>query len=194
MTFTPPTAGRTPVETQSTIGRTRASKSVRRRLAPAGFTLLELVLVMALIAIIVGMSIPTLHGFAQGRRTTGCADQIAALTRYAHAQAINRATVYRLNIRPISANAPAAYWLTVQGEDGTFKATEDNFGLEYQAPLGVNISWNAPQQQDGGQYIQFQPTGRTDPATILVTGPDRQQIYIACPSATELYKVMTIDE
>jgi len=148
---------------------------------------------MAIIAVIVGLAIPTLHGFAQGRRTTACADQIVSLTQYAHSQAITRGTVYRLNIQPASMNAPAMYWLTVQQEDGTFGKTGDSYGLEFQAPEGVSITWNAPQQADG-QYIQFQSTGRTDPATIQVLGADRQVILIACPSATELFKVMTPDE
>ncbi len=140
-----------------------------------------------------GLARRLVHGFARGRRTQGCADQIAALTQYAHTQAITRATTYRLNISPASMNQPAAYWLTVQAEDGTFVPTGDTMGLQYQAPEGVDISWNAPQQPDG-QYIQFQPTGRTDPATIIVRGADRQVIYIAAPSATELFKVMTPDE
>jgi prepilin-type N-terminal cleavage/methylation domain-containing protein len=169
------------------------SKQVTRVGAPAGFTLLELILVMAIIAIIVGLSVPSLHGFAQGRRTSACADQIAALAHYAHTQAITRATVYRLNIKPAAMNQPAMYWLTVQAEDGTFVPTGDTMGLQYPAPDGADISWNAPQQADG-QYIQFMPTGRSDVATIVVRGADRQVIYIACPSATELYKVMSIDE
>src|SRR6185312_11938531 len=139
------------------------------------------------------LSVPSLHGFAQGRRTTACADQIASLTQYAHSQAITRGTVYRLNIRQGTLNVPTTYFLTVQQEDGTFGPTGDSFGLEFKAPDGVEISWNAPQQPDG-QYIQFQSTGRTDPATIQVHGPDRQVIIIACPSATELYKVMTPEE
>jgi prepilin-type N-terminal cleavage/methylation domain-containing protein len=172
---------------------TAASKLSARVQRPGAFTLLELILVMAIIAVIVGLSVPSLHGFALGRRTTACADQIASLTQYAHTQAITRGMVYRLNIRQGTLNIPATYFLTVQLEDGTFGPTGDSFGLEFKAPDGVDISWNAPQQSDG-QYIQFQPTGRTDPATIQVHGPDRKVILIGCPSATELYKVMTPEE
>jgi len=170
------------------------NNSVARLAAPAGFTLLELILVMAIIAIITGISIPSLHGFAQGRRTTGCADQIVSLTQYAHTQAITRATVYRLNIQPAAGNRPATYWLTMQLDDGTFGPTGDTVSHEFQAPDGVNVTWNAPRQPDG-EYIQFQPNGRTDPAMIQVRGAsDRQAILIASPSATELFKIMTPEE
>jgi Tfp pilus assembly protein FimT len=153
-----------------------------------------LILVMAIIAIIVGMAVPSLNGFSKGRRTTACADQIVSLTRYAHTQAITRAMVYRLNLKPSMGTQSATYWLTVQLDDGTYGPTGDSMGLEFQAPEGVNVTWNAPHQPDGGEYIQFQPTGRTDPATIQVQGADRQVILIACPSATELYKVMSPEE
>jgi len=149
---------------------------------------------MAIIAILVGLAVPSLHGFSQGRRTTACADQIVSLTRYAHTQAITRATVYRLNLQPASGRQPATYWLTLQQDDGTFGPTGDSMGLQFEAPEGVNITWNAPRQPDGGEYIQFQPMGRTDPATIQVLGADGQTIFIACPSATELFKVMTPEE
>jgi prepilin-type N-terminal cleavage/methylation domain-containing protein len=181
------------VETKSTTGAEAAISSCRRRRRTMGFTLLELILVLAIIAVIVGMSIPSLHGFAQGRRTTACVDQIVALTQYAHTQAITRGTVYRLNMRPASMNSRATYWLTVQQDDGQFRPTGDSLGLEFQAPDGVDISWNAPSHADG-QYIQFQSTGRTDPATIHVMGADRQDFLIACPSATELFKAMTPQE
>ena len=179
----------------NSITGTSTPSSKRPIRSPAGaFTLLELILVMAIIAVIVGLAVPSLNGFSKGRRTTACADQIVSLTRYAHTQAITRATVYRLNLKPGSGFQPAVYWLSVQADDGTFVPTGDSMGLEFQAPDGVNISWNAPKQPDGGEYIQFQPSGRTDPAMIQVQGVDRQVILIACPSATELFKVVTPEE
>lgn len=177
--------------TTGRINRPAAASFGDRR--PTAFTLLELILVMAIVAVIVGMAIPRLSGFAQGRRTASCADQVLAVTRYAHTQAIARGAVYRMNLQPGSGTTPATYWLTVQGEDGQFVRTGDSMGIEFQAPDGVDLAWNAPQHADG-QYIEFQPTGRSEQATIEVRSVDRKVITIASLSATELFKIVTPEE
>ena len=178
---------------KSTTGPTSPLAPAAHRRRPIAFTLLELILVMAIVAVIVGLAIPKLSGFALGRRTAACADQLVALTRYAHTQSISTATVYRLNLQPAAGNAPGTYWLTMQGEDGQFIRTGDNLGMDFQVPDGVDVSWNAPQHPDG-QYIEFQPTGRSEQAMIQVRSTDGRVITIASLSSTELFKVMTPDE
>jgi type II secretion system protein H len=158
---------------------------MRRR----AFTLLELILVLAIIAIAVGMAVPRLHGFARGRQTAQCAEQMVALTRYARSQAITRGVPYRLNIDP----GNGTYWLTVQQDDGQFVQFANNVGFQFKAPEGTRLNWNAPMQQDG-QYIQFQPNGRVDPAEIQILSSDGQTYVIGCLSATEMYKVLTPQE
>jgi len=157
-----------------------------------GFTLIELIMVMAVIAIIVGLAVPTLHGFAEGRRTAACADEVVALTQYARSQAITNGKIYRLYLQQ---GAPAKYWIGVQQDDGTYGRTGDSYGRDFVVPDGVSLRWiKTPQQQDGGQYIQFQPSGRTDPASLEIRGPGTQVIDIACYSTTELFHVVTASD
>lgn len=144
---------------------------------------------LAIIAVVVGMAVPTLHGFAQGHRTINCAEQIVALTQWAHTEAVTRGETYRLNIDPNR----RAYWLTVQRDDGQFVNVGREIGQQFIAPDGVMLSWDAPKHDDG-QYLQFMPTGRTDPGNIQLTGPDGKVIRIACFSATELYHIVTDQE
>jgi type II secretion system protein H len=153
------------------------------------FTLLELILVMAIIAIIVGMAVPNLHGFARGRRAAECADQIVALTRYARTQSITQGVPYRLNVSP----SDGTYWLTMQQDDGQFAPMQNSLGLKFQAPEGTKLSWTAPGHQDG-QYILFQPNGRVEQAEVQLMDADGQTFVIGCLSATEMYKLLTLDE
>src|SRR3954454_10901433 len=65
-----------------------------------GFTLLELVLMMAILAILVTMAVPAMRGFGHGREAGDCAAQMVALTRWARTQAVTRGLTYRLNVNP----------------------------------------------------------------------------------------------
>ena len=158
---------------------------MRRR----AFTLLELILVLAIIAIVVGMAVPRLHGFARGRQTAQCAEQIVALTRYARSQAITHGVPYRLNLD----SSNGTYWLTMQQDDGQFVQFANNVGFQFKAPDKTRLSWNAPMQQDG-QYIQFQPNGRVDQAEIRIVDAEGLTYVIGSLSATEMFKVLTPQE
>jgi len=154
-----------------------------------GFTLLELILVMAIIAIAVAMAVPSLHGFAQGRRAGNCAEEILALAQWARTQAIVRGKPYRLNLDP----GAGTFWLTVQEDDGTIQSLGEEFGRTFSVPEGVRLDWNASPQPDG-TYVQFLPTGRCDPATIHVTDPNGKVTEIACFSSTELFHIVSDQE
>ena len=151
-----------------------------------GFTLLELVLVLAILSIALGLAVPSLHGFAQGRRAGECADQIVSLTQWAHTQSIARGLTYRLNLD----SGSRTYWLTVENDDGTVGRPAEDFGRVFSAPDGVTLNWSASTQPDG-TYIRFLPTGRTDPATITVTDLTGHITEITCESATELFHIVS---
>lgn len=127
-----------------------------------GFTLLELVLVLAVLAIIAGMAAPTLRGFVHGRNVPDAAAQLVSLTRWAHTQAIAEGRVYRLNVDP----AAGKYWETT--EDGTgVQKTGTSLGRTYQVAEGVRSETDMPTDK-GTQIIHFYPNGRTEPGTIRV--------------------------
>src|SRR5689334_13604841 len=118
----------------------------RRRPAHPGFTLLELILVMTIVAIIVAMASPMLRGFGEGRRVDNCAGELVALTQWARTQAMTRGATYRLNMDPNS----RTYWLTVDQGDGiTFASPGTEFGRVFVAPDGVTLDWDVVPQQDG---------------------------------------------
>lgn len=162
-----------------------------RRRHPAGFTLLELVLVMLIMCIIVGMAAPSLRTFGEGRRLDNAAAEIVGLTQWARTQAISESTTYRLNIDLDS--RPVQYYLT-RDFVGTVEATGTEFGRTFTLPETLSIQWQDAPQHDDGAYIRFLATGRTEPSTITLSDDRGNVVVIGCFSSAEAYHVLTPDE
>lgn len=149
---------------------------------------MELVLVLAIMTVVVALIAPSLRWFGIGRTSKNAATQLLTLTHYARNQAIADARQYRLNFDP---NGQAC-WLTA--DDGaSFQPVTGDFGNRYDLPAGMHMQTDAPQQPDG-QYIDFRPTGRVDPARIILTSQTGDTIEIACLSATERFRILTPGE
>jgi type II secretion system protein H len=156
-----------------------------------GFTLLELVLVLAVMAIIAGMVAERLIGFAHGRDVANFADQVESLARFARNEAVARSTVYRLNFD----GKARVVW--VSEEDGPPDATVPKFisnslAMQRAVPQDVGITFistvDDTTNSDTTDVIRFYPDGRADPGSIKITSGDIT-IMLNCPSATESYRV-----
>jgi len=173
--------------------------------ARRAFTLLELIFVLAVLAILISIAIPSLREFAQGQGGQDCAGQIVNLANYARAKAISDGVVYRLNVDI----AAGRFWLTRQLPDGiSFEELGDDMGQIATVPDGVTLQWDesarneqATLAQQTGQvipervasstpYVDFQPSGRTEPATIIVTDRAGKSIQVSCLSATETFRIV----
>jgi type II secretion system protein H len=73
-----------------------------------GFTLLELIVVMVILATVLALAGPSLRGFFGSRQLPDTAAQILALTQFARSQAISEGIIYRLNFN----TSKREYWLT----------------------------------------------------------------------------------
>jgi len=154
-----------------------------------GFTLLELVLVMVIIAILSAIVVPTLGGFSRGRKLSNVTSQLVAVANAARAHAMTDGVVYRLNF---DINAKR-YWLTVQQDDGSF-VNGDEQDLNYTIPDGIDIGTDVQTQSDG-TYIEFQPSGRVTTATIrLIDSQSGQENDVGSLSATEIFHVLNDTE
>jgi prepilin-type N-terminal cleavage/methylation domain-containing protein len=153
------------------------------------FTLLELVIVMALIAILAAIAVPSLSNFNKGRKLSNVTTQLIAVANSARAHAMTDGVVYRLNF-DLGAKR---YWLTLQQDDGSF-VNGDEQDLNYTIPDGIDIATDIPQQSDG-TYVEFQPSGRVTTATIrLVDTNSGQENDIGSLSATEIFHVFNDTE
>ena len=85
------------------------------------------------------------------------------------------------------------YWLTAQTE-GAFRALPSEFGRAFRLPEGAELELKVEGVPADRDYVSFQPTGRTEAATIRLKGRQGESVEIACLSPTESYKVVAVAE
>lgn len=106
------------------------------RRAAAGFTLIELILVMAVLVIAFGVTSPTLQRFFQGRAMDSEIRRLLALTRYGQSRAI-------------SEGIPIVLWIDTQlGQYGLESAAgydeRDRHALEYKLQDNLQLQIGQP--------------------------------------------------
>lgn len=156
----------------------------RHRPQLRGFTLLELMMVMVVLAAVALMVIPTMSGFSAGRELDNAAAEIVAVTRWARTQAISEGEVYRLNFD----TNQKRYWLSQRLNDSDLQVSHE-FGRTFTLPDSVEARWDGP-ANGGVGYVDFDPTGRTQAVAIQLTGRSGRVVQVACLSPTELFKVV----
>jgi len=154
----------------------------------AGFTLLELILVMVIICTVLAMASPSLRGFFASRATHDAAAQMVALAQFARAQAAAEGRVYRLNLD----SENGQYWLTRQ-EQGAFAPLPSEFGRVFSLPEGTSASWDTSTGADAPDRVSFYPDGRAEAARIHLTGRQGEALDVVCGSPAELFRVVAPD-
>lgn len=114
---------------------TSKGSNVRR----TGFTLIELILVMLIVAVIMGIVAPSLRNFLYGRKTANAANMILALAHNGRSKAIMEGRTYRLNVDPNS----GTYWLDAQ-DGADFRELGTSSGQHFKLPEDTKASWEFP--------------------------------------------------
>jgi general secretion pathway protein H len=153
-----------------------------RRGSASGFTLLELVLVLAIIAVILAVVAPTFSGFAAGRKPQDAAARFVALTHYARSQAIAEGRTYRIILDP----AQGQWWLA--NDDSGMSPVAGPYGQMYAAADGVRMETNAP-LENGQPTLRFESNGRCDPARVRFMG-ERSTVEVECLLPVDTFHVV----
>lgn len=175
------------------------AKSCRDRCGRA-LTLLELVLVLALLVVLAALSYPSLEGLQAEMRVSQAADQVRARWADARARAINEGQPYRFAILPDQGNlrlAPdsANYWSggSAPPQQALAEGQQRPLVVDETLPDGVrfHLGDNAPlrDSREGGPSAQ--PPGSVDPggwrtlATFLPDGTAREdaKVWVRGPYA-----------
>ena len=160
------------------------------------FTLIELILVMAMLLTVIAIAAPTLSHFFHGRVLDSEARRFLSLTRYAQSRAV-------------SEGVPMSLWIDTQ--EGTYGLQSEvnyvdtdpravgfeiskDLTIEIAAPQNANGTSVAPQVQAGVTSIRFSPDGflsDASPAAVVFRQGD-QDLAVISQSRNRLnYEIQT---
>ena len=139
---------------------------------------------MVIICVALALAAPSLSGWSRASKMRDAVDQFVALTQFARTQAISTATVHRLQID----GAARAYYVLMQDGD-QFVPLNTEMGRQFPLPdeFSLKMTDDAGQNRD---FVDFYPTGRTNPTTVQITGPDGDTKVIQCPSPAEAFRLV----
>jgi prepilin-type N-terminal cleavage/methylation domain-containing protein len=162
----------------------RGLRRQRLGVSPQGFTLFELLLVCAVVAVLTAMAYPSIEGMYSAYRVGASTDQVRAAWAEARTHAMNESRSYRFSVKPGSGDfrvAPDAspYWM---GSDEP-QADDDRTNPplikaeELPKPIVFNIVDSGPQMPQDAvtqQSLTGTSVGQVDGAwtTVAVFLPD----------------------
>src|SRR5688572_717131 len=149
-----------------------------RRHLRRGFTLIELVMVLVVVAAALAVAAPSLGGWRRGQRLQSAGDEFLAVARHGRALAVANAQSHRLYIDSTN----GTYWLMAeQGQE--FVNLGTGMGRVFSLPEGCSITITNPTGQLPLDYVTFYPTGRMAPAVnIVITGESGDVYTFETPS------------
>lgn len=119
-----------------------------------GFTLLELILVMVIIAIVAGAMVPALNNFRVGRGNANLATQLIGLASYARSQAASEGRTYRINFDDGNgAPGQGQFWLTYLADDGSYQPAAGDYGQKFSVSPGTTMQVTVEAQANSNMTI-----------------------------------------
>jgi type II secretion system protein H len=155
----------------------------------SGFTLIELIVVLFIIAVALATVAPSLRGSTRTQRLRDSAEQFVTLTRLARLRAMTTATPHRVVID--AGNDRCV--LAVQSGQQFARAKGDGASdTEFAIPAGVTCEiTQAPGGAGARDFIDFFPTGRSQAAVVRFTAADDGEfVEAACATPTESFRVL----
>ncbi len=152
------------------------------------FTLIELMVVVAVIAVLAGMAITSFGGSLDNARLESSVDRLHAQMRYAHRYAVMHQCVCRVVFVLDDSDAGPGYQIEVESTDpdsqDTYVAIRSGVGKPVQLSGKVRFAEvMIDNSTDIGQYIiTFQPTGEATAAAIQLTDGKRTWSVVVEPN------------
>ncbi len=137
------------------------------------FTLLEILLTMAVIAVVLAVTYPTLDSMYAGFKIQAATDAVRAAWAEARSHAINEGRAYRFSIYPGKGNFRVApdssdFWAGNNAPAGANDPANPALVLEDAVPDGVRLGLPNNSGGDGGGGTTA-PPGSVDPGSWVTT-------------------------
>jgi len=152
------------------------------------FTLMELILVMALLTAVIAVASPSLRSFISGRNVTEECRRVVALTRHARSEAVSRGQRMELWVDPE---------LRQYGLRAESTAIEPAPALEFEIAPGIALEQDDDLASQEQFALLFWPDGTIDeesPQRMVLSEDGAQRYFIALADNRLEYVVETPDE
>ena len=150
-----------------------------------GFTLLELVLVLMVLALVLAAAAPSLAGWNRGQRLQNAASSLLSASRWARSQAIVSAMPHQLEV-----NADAGTYRVSRLNGQQWEPVPGEFGRDIALPEGLSIDMRR-EDETVLPAIDFHPNGRVSPATIELSAEWGEVITIGSTGAAQSLRILT---
>ncbi|MSU61296.1 MAG: hypothetical protein EXS31_02695 [Pedosphaera sp.] len=151
----------------------------------AAFTLVELLLVMAMLVIVIGVSFPMLKGFFRGRSIDSEARRLLSLTRYGQSRAVSEGIpmVLWIDARNKSYGLQIQTGYVDQDTKSVTYTLDNTLEIEAQLPFAANATRSKPVIPGLGDVpmIRFMPDGfigESSPDRIVLRQGEETAIWI----------------
>lgn len=140
-------------------------KTIYYRSTVKAFTFIELFIVIIIIGILIGISLPSFKKTFNNLQLNSFSQEIQAFMNYLHERSIVEGKIIYFNID----NEKKEYWAKIKDTKARLRT--------YFLPRGIDIEIIKKADTDNKQII-FYPDGQIDKVSIKIAGPDKQGIIL----------------
>lgn len=135
-----------------------------------GFTLLELIVVMAILAIITGMVVPIFATSFAGIQLRNARSGFLSVLYHTQERAVAESREYRLFLDTKDNSYWVEYVAEVEDDKKTFEAVTEDFGVKQTLPVYLKFDRiRGPKDREhNANYIGCYPNGACDRVTIVL--------------------------
>ncbi|HEX2530903.1 MAG TPA: GspH/FimT family pseudopilin [Burkholderiaceae bacterium] len=133
--------------------------SITRRLRVAGFSMIELMVVLAIAVILLGIGVPSFRQLIQSQRVTTVTNDFFAAILLARSEAIQRGT--RVDLVPADSIDWSSGWIVFIDRNGNLKPDAGEHIVFTHGPVASGMSIDSSFTDSASKYIAYTGTGRT---------------------------------